>query len=53
LDFHHRDPHTKSFKIAHGFHYEGSRVVAEMKKCDVLCKTCHRRAHKGPGKGRQ
>lgn len=45
LDFHHRDPDTKSFGVA-GF--RGSALgplQREIEKCDVLCANCHRKLH--------
>lgn len=47
LDFHHRDPSTKKFKIARGTTSLVSMadLLAEVQKCDVLCKTCHERVH--------
>ena len=45
LDFHHRDPATKSFNISiHG--RKTLRVVKqEILKCDLLCANCHRKLH--------
>lgn len=44
LEFHHRDPSTKEFGIGD---FSGSlqRLVAEAKKCDLLCASCHRIRH--------
>jgi len=47
LDFHHRDPGQKSFRIS-SFGYMGwskDRILAEIAKCDVLCANCHRKLH--------
>ena len=46
LDFHHRDPTTKLFKISRGLHrVSAERLWAEVAKCDVLCKDCHEKLH--------
>ena len=43
LEFHHRDPVTKSFNVGRNFHTSPWRaVLAEVEKCDVLCTACHR-----------
>ena len=48
LDFHHRDPATKEFKVSRGrYQYSWERVRAEIAKCDLLCKECHRKKHGG------
>lgn len=45
LDWHHRDPATKLFKVCL-MHSRSLQVVNdEIAKCDVLCQTCHRAAH--------
>ncbi len=46
LDFHHRDPSTKSFDIgvrASAISLE--TLQAEVAKCDVICSNCHRVLH--------
>lgn len=44
LQFHHRDPETKfTHRI---FNYSKERIEIELSKCDLLCITCHRKAHK-------
>src|ERR1017187_5396677 len=47
LQFHHRDPETKSFTIAHAKHHGVSieRLKAEIDKCEVVCANCHLRSH--------
>lgn len=47
LDFHHRDPSKKSFDIGKAIaqQYRREKVLAEIKKCDVLCANCHREYH--------
>lgn len=47
LDFHHRDPKTKLFKVG-GAAPSGmpqAKVMAEIAKCAVLCANCHRKEH--------
>ena len=45
LDFHHRDPASKLFRVSQ---YKASRatLAAEIAKCDVLCASCHKTAHR-------
>src|SRR5262245_53138102 len=47
LDFHHRDPATKSFAIGPTAAYRHRReaVMAELEKCDLLCRNCHAKLH--------
>jgi hypothetical protein len=46
LDFHHRDPDTKSFQLQHReMLRRWDVIVEEMLKCDVLCANCHRDHH--------
>lgn len=47
LDFHHVDPETKAFGIAKATGYSPTRIVEEMRKCIVLCTTCHASHHAG------
>ena len=44
LDFHHRDARTKEFSISK-FSGSWEQLVAESKKCDMLCANCHRLCH--------
>ena len=55
LDLHHRDPSTKnprmyvSRKSTTRWHdLSWSDIVAEIRKCDVLCSNCHRALHAKP-----
>lgn len=46
LEFHHRDPAQKEFKISEkAWSYSWERVLEEVAKCDVLCSNCHRIEH--------
>jgi 5-methylcytosine-specific restriction endonuclease McrA len=45
LRFHHRDPATKSFNVS-DTRMPWSAMLAEMRKCDVLCQKCHKAEHK-------
>ena len=47
LDFHHKDPSTKSFNISRAI-LDGvskKQLLQEIAKCDVLCANCHRKHH--------
>ena len=47
LHLHHRSPATKLFTIADNYESRTWTVVlAEIAKCDVLCKTCHEAHHR-------
>ena len=41
-EFHHRDPSTKLFNIAHRLGYGWDKIKNELDKCDLLCAICHR-----------
>jgi hypothetical protein len=45
LEFHHTDPNTKMFdwKKARSVSYD--KMVAEVKKCNLVCANCHREIH--------
>ena len=47
LDFHHRDPTTKTMKVSRiaGRSLSWAAVQREIDKCDVLCKACHNEIH--------
>ena len=47
LQFHHRDSKTKEFEIGEAIKkdYSRVRILAEIKKCDVLCANCHAIEH--------
>lgn len=42
MDFHHRDPKTKSFDVSKAHTRSLKSLRAEIAKCDVLCANCHR-----------
>ena len=43
MDFDHRDPSEKSFHIGRrGPYLSRKRLLAELRKCDVVCANCHR-----------
>jgi len=51
LDFHHRDPKTKISGISDAVLNKGwckARILAEIEKCDVLCRNCHAKEHYKP-----
>lgn len=46
LDFHHRDGATKEGNIGmEASRWNMERLLAELKKCDVICANCHRVHH--------
>jgi hypothetical protein len=48
LDFHHVDPSKKKFTLSvRGLCYSWETVVAEAKKCVLLCKNCHAEVENG------
>lgn len=49
LDFHHKDPATKTRGI--GVMVRMEDILAEIAKCDVLCANCHRKHHHDHGGG--
>jgi hypothetical protein len=46
LHFHHRDPSTKVLAVALLVRHSERALRDEIAKCDVLCATCHRSAHR-------
>tara|TARA_R110000850_G_scaffold116636_6_gene232574 strand:- start:3 stop:377 length:375 start_codon:yes stop_codon:yes gene_type:complete len=46
LEFHHRDPSQKSFAISESKR-SFKNLLAESKKCALLCANCHRELHAG------
>lgn len=50
LAFHHRDPNVKLFEIDQAIRrvrgqYAEEDIIAEIKKCDILCNNCHAIEH--------
>lgn len=46
LEFHHRDPATKLFKLHnHSMMKPWNDLIDEASKCDLLCANCHREIH--------
>jgi hypothetical protein len=47
LDFHHRDPSTKTRMISRMVAAAMSveKILAEIAKCDIICANCHRKLH--------
>ncbi len=45
MDFHHVDPALKDFSISDRMDWEA--VELELRKCALLCATCHREVHEG------
>jgi hypothetical protein len=41
LEFHHRDPSTKKFRLGESRNYSWEACLVEIEKCDVLCANCH------------
>jgi hypothetical protein len=53
LHWHHRDPKTKVFEIGGNYSYRCSddEIIAELRKCERICKACHRHHHSVGGRG--
>ena len=47
IDFHHKDPSTKSFSIGSSKTKTYEELEKEINKCVCLCANCHRKYHKG------
>lgn len=47
LEFHHRDPTTKTIAVSNAISQDKSVafVLAEIEKCDCICKNCHSMQH--------
>ena len=45
LEFHHRDPSKKDFRLSAGNSWSWVKIQPELDKCTLLCATCHREAH--------
>lgn len=47
LDFHHTDPSQKDTEVPKLLGYGRKKLLAEIRKCVVLCSNCHRKHHAG------
>lgn len=45
LEFHHRNPEEKEFKIGGVINKSWNTIKEEILKCDLLCSNCHRVIH--------
>lgn len=45
LQFHHTDPNTKSFRLSANMGKGFEKLLAEAKKCVLLCANCHAEEH--------
>ena len=46
FDYHHIDPSTKIFAVSDMLGtYGRPKVIAEMAKCEIMCKSCHYKHH--------
>lgn len=47
LAFHHKDQEQKNIGISQAINrlWKWSRILSEIKKCDILCANCHRMEH--------
>lgn len=41
LQFHHRNPDSKKFRIGDCRNYSWNKILIEIEKCDILCGNCH------------
>lgn len=46
LQIHHKDPAEKSFNPTRGAGSSWDSVLAELKKCELLCVECHKDVHR-------
>lgn len=48
LDFHHLDSNKKDFTVSRVIGNKNlDKIVAEIKKCTIVCSNCHRKIHAG------
>ncbi|NIT60184.1 MAG: hypothetical protein GWN00_29450 [Aliifodinibius sp.] len=46
LQFHHRDPSKKIFRISNAYKYNWeTKIVLELEKCELVCANCHAVEH--------
>ena len=49
LQFHHKDRTTKNFSIGKLMNYSETKVLQELDKCVLICKSCHIKHHSEDG----
>jgi len=42
MDFDHRDPSEKVLNLSKVYAFGKEKLLAEVKKCDIVCSNCHR-----------
>jgi hypothetical protein len=47
LQFHHKDPNEKTRNMAGLWKFSWSTIEKELKKCELICSTCHMLRHRG------
>lgn len=45
LEFHHRNPEEKSFRLGDGYNHCWEDFLKEVDKCELLCANCHAEEH--------
>jgi hypothetical protein len=45
LEFHHRDPSQKDFRISGNHAYRWEKLQIELDKCELVCSNCHAEIH--------
>ena len=45
LEFHHKEPKLKNFRITERNYIAKEKLRCEILKCDILCSNCHRELH--------
>ena len=49
-ELHHKTSKTKEYNISDMYNFSDSKIRKELKKCIVLCKSCHTKLHSTYGK---
>lgn len=49
LEIDHIDPESKSFSVGEVITHSWAKIEPELKKCQLLCKTCHRKKSETDG----
>lgn len=47
LEIHHKNPKEKSFDVSRNITNAWESIAAELKKCELLCNSCHKKEHVG------